>query len=200
MQGEGDHPSLKRAEAGAERAERSGGLHKRSAEDWGKPFAPRDRAEPLSEGLVSLFVRVSAHEFSGSGVAGQEQAAEILSGFSSVSFFFRGVRGDISLFKVGLAGRVPIRGIALSAFRSILEMRDEAIVPIRRDHDADRGVLSLLELFDRWDAPGFSNDTEFKVYAFLFAICLVLLLCKLISSGALRLGFVSWRVFCVTRE
>lgn len=53
----------------------------------------------------------------------------------------------------------------------------------------------LLELFDRWDAPGFSNDTEFKVYAFLFAICLVLLLCKLISSGALRLGFVSWRVF-----
>jgi hypothetical protein len=53
----------------------------------------------------------------------------------------------------------------------------------------------LLELFDRWDAPGFSNDTEFKVYALLFAICLVLLLCKLISSGALKFGFVSWRVF-----
>jgi hypothetical protein len=53
----------------------------------------------------------------------------------------------------------------------------------------------LLELFDRWDAPGLLNDTEFKVYAFFFAICLVLLLCKLISSGALKLGFVSWRVF-----
>lgn len=53
----------------------------------------------------------------------------------------------------------------------------------------------LLELFDRWDPPGFSNDTEFKVYAFLFAICFVLLLCKLISSGALKFDFVSWRVF-----
>lgn len=53
----------------------------------------------------------------------------------------------------------------------------------------------LLELFDRWDKPGFSNDTEFAVYALLFAICLVLLLCKLISSGALKFGFFSWRVF-----
>jgi hypothetical protein len=53
----------------------------------------------------------------------------------------------------------------------------------------------LLELFDRWDAPGLSNDTEYAVYALLFAICLVLLLCKLISSGALKLSFVSWRVF-----
>jgi hypothetical protein len=53
----------------------------------------------------------------------------------------------------------------------------------------------LLELFDRWDAPGLSNDTEFRVYAFLFAICLVLLLCKLISSGALKFGLISWRVF-----
>jgi hypothetical protein len=53
----------------------------------------------------------------------------------------------------------------------------------------------LLELFDRWDTPGLSNDTEFKVYAILFAICLVLLLCELISSGALKFAFVSWRVF-----
>ena len=53
----------------------------------------------------------------------------------------------------------------------------------------------LLELFDRWDPPGLSNDTEFKVYALLFAICLVLLLCKLISSAALKLKFISWRVF-----
>jgi hypothetical protein len=53
----------------------------------------------------------------------------------------------------------------------------------------------LLELFDRWDAPGFSNDTEFRVYALLLVICLGILLCKLISSGALRFGFVSCRVF-----
>jgi hypothetical protein len=48
----------------------------------------------------------------------------------------------------------------------------------------------LLELFDRWDASGLSNDTEFAVYALLLSICLVLLLCKLISSGALKFGFV----------
>lgn len=53
----------------------------------------------------------------------------------------------------------------------------------------------LLELFDRWDKPGFSNDTEFAVYALLLTICLVLLLCKLISSGALKWSLVSWRVF-----
>jgi len=53
--------------------------------------------------------------------------------------------------------------------------------------------IPLLELFDRWDGPGLWNDTEYKVYAFLLAICLVLLLCRLISSGALKFGFVSWR-------
>lgn len=52
----------------------------------------------------------------------------------------------------------------------------------------------LLELFDRWDKPGISNDTEFAVHALLFAICLVLLLCKLISMGALKFGFASWRI------
>lgn len=55
--------------------------------------------------------------------------------------------------------------------------------------------IPLLELFDRWDAPGLSNDTEYAVYALVFAICLVLLVCKLISSGALKIGFISCRVF-----
>jgi hypothetical protein len=55
--------------------------------------------------------------------------------------------------------------------------------------------IPLLELFDRWDTPGLSNDTEFAVYALLFAICLVLLLCKLISSGALKFAFISCRMF-----
>ena len=53
----------------------------------------------------------------------------------------------------------------------------------------------LLELFDRWDPPGLSNDTEFAIYALLFTICLVLLLCKLISSGALQFCFVYCRIF-----
>lgn len=48
----------------------------------------------------------------------------------------------------------------------------------------------LIEFFDRWDPPGLSNDTEFAVYALLFTICLVLLLCNLISLNALRFGFV----------
>jgi hypothetical protein len=56
-------------------------------------------------------------------------------------------------------------------------------------------VYPLLELFDRWDTPGLSNDTELKVYALLFAVCFVLLLSKLISSSALKLAFSSWRVF-----
>lgn len=54
-------------------------------------------------------------------------------------------------------------------------------------------IYPLLEIFDRWDTPGLSNDTELKVYALLFAVCLVLLLCKLISSGALKFGFLPWR-------
>jgi hypothetical protein len=33
------------------------------------------------------------------------------------------------------------------------------------------------------------------IYALVFAICLVLLVCKLISSSALKFGFTSWRVF-----
>jgi hypothetical protein len=55
--------------------------------------------------------------------------------------------------------------------------------------------IPLLEFFDHWDAPGLSNDTEYAIYAFVFAICLVLVVCNLISSGALKFGFVSWRVF-----
>jgi hypothetical protein len=45
-----------RSEAEGERSE---GLHKRSAEDWRKPLVLR-QGRALSEGLVSLFVRVGA--------------------------------------------------------------------------------------------------------------------------------------------
>lgn len=54
-------------------------------------------------------------------------------------------------------------------------------------------LYPLLELFDRWDPPGISNDTEFAVYVFLFAICL--LVSRLISSEALNFGLFSLRIF-----
>jgi hypothetical protein len=56
-------------------------------------------------------------------------------------------------------------------------------------------IVPLMEFFDHWDAPGLSNDTEYAIYALVFAICLALLVSKLISSGALKLGFISCRVF-----
>jgi hypothetical protein len=43
----------------------------------------------------------------------------------------------------------------------------------------------LAECFDRWDAPGLSNDTEFAVFALVFALCLVLVVCLLIAAGSL---------------
>lgn len=56
-------------------------------------------------------------------------------------------------------------------------------------------LYPLLELLDRWDAPGLSHDTEFAVYALLFAIGFVLLLSKLIASGLLNFAFAIWRLF-----
>ena len=56
-------------------------------------------------------------------------------------------------------------------------------------------IVPLIEFFDHWDAPGLSNDTEYGIYALVFTICLVLLVCKLISSGALKFGVISCRVF-----
>ena len=55
-------------------------------------------------------------------------------------------------------------------------------------------IVPLFELFDTWDGPGLSNDTEYTVYAFVFGICLVLLVCKLLSSQALTHRFISGRV------
>ena len=54
MQGEGDLPPLERSEAGVERAERSGGLHKRSAEAWGNPLRARGAELPLGAFAVAL--------------------------------------------------------------------------------------------------------------------------------------------------
>ena len=59
-----------------ERAERSGGLHKRSAEDWGVPLTRAIGAEPLSE-VWPLYWCASARELLGAGVAGRNGPAEM---------------------------------------------------------------------------------------------------------------------------
>ena len=59
-------------------------------------------------------------------------------------------------------------------------------------------LAPLLELFDRWDRPGLSNDTEYAVFAIVLIICLVLLVCKLITADALKLGFASVGVFLLS--
>jgi hypothetical protein len=54
--------------------------------------------------------------------------------------------------------------------------------------------VPCIELFDHWDAPGLSNDTEFGVFAFIVILCLALLVGKLIASEALRFNFTSIRL------
>jgi hypothetical protein len=53
LQGEGSPHPWRGAEGGTERAKRSGGLHKRSAEDW-KPLAARDRGSAPERGLSTV--------------------------------------------------------------------------------------------------------------------------------------------------
>jgi hypothetical protein len=43
-------------------------------------------------------------------------------------------------------------------------------------------VTPIAEFFDRWDPPGPSNDTEMAIFGLIFALCLVLLVCKLTAS------------------
>lgn len=46
-------------------------------------------------------------------------------------------------------------------------------------------VTPLSEFFDRWDPPGISNDIEFAVFVFVLALCLVLLVSRMIAVLAL---------------
>lgn len=52
-------------------------------------------------------------------------------------------------------------------------------------------VAPIAECFDRWDAPGLGNDTEFAFFFFVFLICLVLVVAMLVALGALSRQFVS---------
>lgn len=51
----------------------------------------------------------------------------------------------------------------------------------------------LFELFDRWDPPGPSNDTELAVFGIVLSLCLVLLVCTLIATLAGSVFVVSTR-------
>jgi hypothetical protein len=52
-------------------------------------------------------------------------------------------------------------------------------------------VTPVVEFFDRWDPPGPGNDTEMAVFGLIFALCLVLLVCKLTASLAGIIGLTS---------
>jgi hypothetical protein len=49
----------------------------------------------------------------------------------------------------------------------------------------------VVEFFDRWDPPGPGNDTEMAVFGLVFALCLVLLVCKLTASLVSIIGLIS---------
>ena len=57
-----------------ERAERSGGLHKRSAEDWGSPLRRAIGAEPLSEACFPCARASARMNFQGRALRGRTQA------------------------------------------------------------------------------------------------------------------------------
>ena len=52
-------------------------------------------------------------------------------------------------------------------------------------------VTPLSEWFDRWDAPGLSNDAEFAIFALVLTLCLVLLVSRLVSVMALRMRLIA---------
>ena len=65
VQGEGSPHPWRAGAAGTERAKRSGGLHKRSAEDWGSPLWRAIGAEPLSVLSTSVTKQTGDMVYSG---------------------------------------------------------------------------------------------------------------------------------------
>jgi hypothetical protein len=50
-------------------------------------------------------------------------------------------------------------------------------------------IAPIVEFFDQWDPEGLEDDTEFGAFALIFVLCLVLQVCRLISSAALQFSF-----------
>ena len=55
-------------------------------------------------------------------------------------------------------------------------------------------LAPVLECMDHWDRPGLGNDSEFGLFAFVFLLCLVLLVALLVSKCALRVDIVRERI------
>lgn len=52
-------------------------------------------------------------------------------------------------------------------------------------------VAPAAEYFDRWDAPGLGNDTEFGLFLFVFFLCLVLVVALHVATEALQRHFLA---------
>lgn len=52
-------------------------------------------------------------------------------------------------------------------------------------------LTPVFEFFDHWDPPGLGSDTEMAVFAFIFALCLVLIVCKMTAVFALLISMTS---------
>jgi hypothetical protein len=51
-------------------------------------------------------------------------------------------------------------------------------------------LAPISECFDRWDAPGLGNDSEFALFVLVLSLVFVLLISKLISAVCLAFGLV----------
>ncbi len=49
-------------------------------------------------------------------------------------------------------------------------------------------LAPVLEVFDRWDAPGLGNDTEMGVFCLVLLLCLLLAVLRLVRSFADRMA------------
>ena len=56
-------------------------------------------------------------------------------------------------------------------------------------------LTPIAEYLDRWDPAGLSNDTEFAVFAFIFTLTFVLVLCQLLARLALRFASLLLALF-----
>lgn len=54
-------------------------------------------------------------------------------------------------------------------------------------------LAPISELFDRWDAPGLSNDTEFAIFTLVLFLALVLLVSKLVALHRLIVSLAASR-------
>lgn len=55
-------------------------------------------------------------------------------------------------------------------------------------------LAPLAECFDRWDAPGIFDDTEFAVFALVLALSLVLVVCLLLAARSLLHSVIADRL------